>query len=158
MDKDILLNNYFEGNLSEEEKQQFNELLSNDSEFKAEFEFQKKAKIAVALSERKKMKNQLKEIENSRKQKSNNKTWLSIAASIVVILSLGFIFFWNSSTTNDDLYADFYETFPNIEAPTTRGENNLNIKSEAFYAYDSKDYKKAIELFSEIYKVEKTDY
>jgi len=76
MDKDILLNNYFEGNLSEEEKQQFNELLSNDSEFKAEFEFQKKAKIAVALSERKKMKNQLKEIENSRKQKSNNKTWL----------------------------------------------------------------------------------
>ena len=104
MDKDILLNNYFEGNLSEEEKQQFNELLSNDSEFKAEFEFQKKAKIAVALSERKKMKNQLKEIENSRKQKSNNKTWLSIAASIVVILSLGFIFFWNSSAKNDNLY------------------------------------------------------
>ena len=158
MDKDILLNNYFEGNLSEEEKQQFDELLANDSEFKTEFEFQKKAKVAVALSERQKLKNQLKEIENSRKQKNNNKTWLSIAASIVVVLSLGFIFFWNSSTTNDDLYADFYETFPNIEAPTTRGENNLNIKSEAFYAYDSKDYKKAIELFSEIYKVEKTDY
>jgi len=158
MDKDILLNNYFEGNLSEEEKQQFNELLSNDSEFKAEFEFQMKAKIAVALSERKKMKNQLKEIENSRKQKSNNKTWLSIAASIVVILSLGFIFFWNSSAKNDNLYADFYETFPNIEAPTTRGENTLNIKSEAFFAYDSKNYKKAIELFTEIYKIEKTDY
>lgn len=158
MDKDILLNNYFEGNLSEEEKQQFDELLSNDSEFKTEFEFQKKAKVAVVLSERQKLKNQLKEIENSRKLKNKNKTWLSIAASIVVVLSLGFIFFWNSSTTNDDLYADFYETFPNIEAPTTRGENNLNIKSEAFYAYDSKDYKKATELFSEIYKVEKTDY
>ncbi|UGS22901.1 tetratricopeptide repeat protein [Flavobacterium channae] len=158
MDKDILLNNYFEGILSEKEKQQFDELLANDSEFKTEFEFQKKAKVAVALSERQKLKNQLKEIENSRKLKNNNKTWLSIAASIVVVLSLGFIFFWNSSTTNDDLYADFYETFPNIEAPTTRGENNLNIKSEAFYAYDSKDYKKATELFSEIYKVEKTDY
>lgn len=158
MDKNILLNNYFEGNLSEEEKQQFDELLSNDSEFKTEFEFQKKAKVAVALSERQRLKNQLKEIENSRKLKNNNNTWLSIAASIVVVLSLGFIFFWNSSTTNDNLYADFYETFPNIEAPTTRGENNLNIKSEAFYAYDSKDYKKAIELFSEIYKVEKTDY
>lgn len=158
MDKDILLNNYFEGNLSEEEKQQFDELLSNDSEFKTEFEFQKKAKVAVALSERQKLKNQLKEIENSRKLKNKNKTWLSIAASIVVVLSLGFIFFWNSSVKNDNLYADFYETFPNIEAPTTRGENTLNIKSEAFYAYDSKDYKKAIELFSEIYKVEKTDY
>ena len=32
MDKDLLLNNYFEGNLSDEEKQQFNELLSNDLE------------------------------------------------------------------------------------------------------------------------------
>lgn len=158
MNKDLLLNNYFEGNLSNEEKQQFNELLSNDLEFKAEFEFQKKAKIAVALSEREKLKSQLKEIENSIKLKNNNRTWLSLAASIIVILSLGFLFFWNSFSKNDNLYADFYETFPNIEAPTTRGENTLNIKSEAFFAYDSKDYKKAIELFSEIYKIEKSDY
>lgn len=158
MDKDLLLNNYFEGNLSEEEIQQFKELLSNDSAFKAEFEFQKKAKVAVTLSERKKLKLQLKEIENSVKQKNSYKTWLSIAASILIILSLGFIFFWNGSAKNDNLYADFYETFPNIEAPTTRGDNTLDKKSEAFFAYDSKDYKKAKELFSEIYKAEKTDY
>jgi hypothetical protein len=158
MDKDLLLDKYFEGNLSEEEKHKFNELLSNDSDFKAEFEFQKKAKVAVSLSERKKLKSQLNDIENSLKQKNNNKIWLSIAASILIFLSLGSIFVWNSSAKNDNLYADFYETFPNIEAPTTRGESTLNVKSKAFFAYDSKEYKKAKELFSEIYKAEKTDY
>ena len=38
-----------------------------------------------------------------------------IFSSIVVILSLGFIFFWNSSTTNDDLYADFYDEITRID-------------------------------------------
>jgi hypothetical protein len=159
MDKELLLNNYFEGNLTEEEKEQFNELLFNDSEFKAEFEFHKKAKVAIALSERKKLKSLLNEIENSGKQKIKYKTWLSIAASVLIFLSIGYMFFWNnSSAKNDKLYAIYYETFPNIEAPTTRGDNTLDIKSEAFFAYDSKDYKKAKELFSEIYKAEKTDY
>lgn len=157
MNKDILLNNYFEGTLSEKERLEFEELLSTDSEFQSEFEFQKKTKIAFTLNERERLKSELQQLENNRKPKRTKTAWLSIAAGIVVLFSLG-LFLWNNTNSNEKLYADFYETFPNIEAPTTRGETTQNIKSEAFFAYDSKDYKKAIELFSEIYKIEKTDY
>jgi tetratricopeptide (TPR) repeat protein len=45
-----------------------------------------------------------------------------------------------------------------VVAPTVRGENSEDIKSEAFYEYDNGNYEKSLVLFSKIYETDKDDY
>jgi len=45
-----------------------------------------------------------------------------------------------------------------VVAPTVRGDNERNLKSDAFYEYDSGNYEKSLYLFSKIYKEEAVDY
>ncbi|MEZ4786673.1 MAG: tetratricopeptide repeat protein [Flavobacterium haoranii] len=160
MNKETLLTQYFEGTLTDEEKVLLNEKLENDAEFKAEFEFQKNVKAAIKLEERKKLKAKLSAIEDQRtpqKTKKHSVRWVSIAASFIVFISVGYWFFMNQNS-NDSLYKNYYETFPNLEAPVVRGSVSNDIKSEAFYAYDSKQYEEALRLFSEIFEKDKDDY
>ncbi|SHI41851.1 tetratricopeptide repeat protein [Flavobacterium terrae] len=159
MNKETLLIHYFEGTLTNEEKVLLFEKLENDAAFKAEFEFQKNVKAAIKLEERKNLKEKLIALENQRtpqRTKNLKVRWISIAASFVVFASVGY---WILSlNSNDSLYEDYYETFPNVEAPTVRGSIANDIKSEAFYAYDSKNYEGALHLFSEILDKDKDDY
>lgn len=160
MDKETLLVQYFEGTLTDAERALFAEKLESDAEFKAEFEFQKNVKAAIQLEERKKLKAKLKVLENQRTPKKTKKysvRWLSIAASFIVFISVGYWLFM-SQNSNDSLYKNYYETFPNVEAPVVRGSVSNDIKSEAFYAYDSKQYDEALCLFSEIFEQDKDDY
>ncbi|MDK2771566.1 MAG: tetratricopeptide repeat protein [Flavobacterium sp.] len=160
MDKETLLTNYFEGTLTETEKTLFTEELEKDAEFKAEFEFQKNVKAAIKLEERKNLKAKLNALENQRTSKKTKKSstrWVSIAASFIVFISVGYWLFI-SENSNDSLYKNYYETFPNVEAPIVRGSVSDDIKSKAFYVYDSKQYEEALRLFSEIYEKDKDDY
>lgn len=160
MNKESLLTRYFEGTLTEEEKVLLSEKLQTDPDFKAEFEFQKNVKAAIKLEERKNLKAKLNALENNRKPqktKGSPVRWISIAASFLVFVSVGYWLFM-SQNSNDSLYKNYYETFPNVEAPVVRGSVSDDIKSKAFYAYDSKQYEEALRLFSEIYEKDKDDY
>ncbi|VXB34622.1 Tetratricopeptide repeat-containing protein [Flavobacterium sp. 9AF] len=161
MDKETLLTKYFEGTLTEEESILFHSLLENDTEFKNDFNFQKNVKAAIALEERKELKNKLQHLEATRNKSKNTKLpkmhWVSIAASFILFAIIGF-WFYNSENQTGKLYKKYYQTFPNVEAPVVRGFDTADIKSNAFYAYDSKNYEKALDLFSKIYEKDKDDY
>ena len=47
MDKELLLYNYFANQLTEDEQLLFDELLKNDMDFKAQFEFEKDLKRVI---------------------------------------------------------------------------------------------------------------
>lgn len=156
MDKEELLERYFERQLSVDEQKIFQNYLDSDASFAEEFSFQKNVKQAITLNERTELKQKLQSFEHSKKAKSSSLKWL-VAASIVILLGGGF-WFINQSPNTIDLYNEYYQSYPNVVAPTVRGENKTDLKSMAFYEYDSRNYQKAYELFSNLYVTNKEDY
>lgn len=156
MDKEQLVERYFENRLSEEEHKILQNYLDTDTSFAEEFAFQKNVKQAIALNERAELKQKLQSFESSKSTKRWISKW-SVAASIAVVLGAGY-WFMNQSHDTTELYDEYYQSYPNVVAPTVRGENKTDLKSQAFYEYDSGNYQKAYELFSQLYATDKDDY
>lgn len=154
MDKETLINHYFEKSLSADEQSRFDSLMKSDVDFAQEVAFQKNLKKAIVLNERGNLKKKLHSFEIPKAKSKSYKIWYA-AASLILISGLGFYFSQNSNTA---IYNKFYQSYPNVVAPTVRGEQKEDIKSEAFYEYDSGNYQKSVVLFSKIYDAEKDDY
>ncbi len=153
MEKYSYIEKYFEDDLSEEEATIFKKLLEEDPDFASAFAYEKNVKKAITLNERVVLKQKLQLLETPKKSYN----WLYIAASLTILF--GF-FTWNTfyNTNYSSLYSEYYQTYPNTVAPTVRGETNNDLKADAFYAYDSGDYKKAVELFSKIQTADGDEY
>jgi FimV-like protein len=156
MDKEQLLERYFEHQLSEEEHKILQIYLDTDADFAEEFAFQKNVKQAITLNERAELKQKLQSFESAKSTKKWISKW-SVAASIAVVLGAGY-WFMNQSPDSVELYDQYYQSYPNVVAPTVRGESTTDLKSQAFYEYDSGNYQKSYELFSQLYANDKDDY
>ena len=145
---------YFEGSLTPEEQLEFDKLLETDSTLAESFAFEKQLKKAITLNERSDLKKKLQSFESESPKKNSFQIYY-IAASIALFFGLGY-YFLNSSTSG--LYQDYYQTYPNVIAPTVRGESHDDLKSKAFYEYDSGNYETSSKLFSDIYEKDGSDY
>jgi hypothetical protein len=155
MNHEELIEKYFTKSLNANEKSVFDELLLTNETFRKQVLYEEQVQKAVLLNERATLKQKLKSFE-AKKSKRNYTIWYA-AASIVLLMGIGFWTFF-SAATNATLYENYYETYPNVIAPTVRGENKSDLKTEAFYNYDNRNYTKAIALFSELYALEQEDY
>lgn len=96
----------------------------------------------------------LPELEDNKpagKQISLQQYWkpLAAAAACIFIIVVSFIFL-NRPDDPAELYANYFEPYPNIFEPTVRGDNTISKRSMAFQAYDANDYQKAASLFQEL--------
>ncbi|UPQ80786.1 tetratricopeptide repeat protein [Flavobacterium azooxidireducens] len=157
MENEELLNKYFEQRLSDEEKVVFESLLQNDSEFAKEVAYQKNVKKAITLNERETLKQTLQSFESNKNQPKKTYQFWSIAAVFLLFFG-GLAWFQFMQDSPEKLYKEYYQSYPNVVAPAVRGDNDRNIKSDAFYEYDSGNYQKSLELFSKIYADEEVDY
>jgi hypothetical protein len=156
MENEELLNKYFEQQLSEEEKAVFESLLQNDSEFVREVAYQKNVKKAITLNERETLKQTLQSFENNKKENNNPQFWY--IAGVFLLFFGGLAWFQFTKDSPEQLYQEYYQSYPNVVAPTIRGDSERNLKTDAFYEYDSGNYEKSFELFSKIYAEEAVDY
>ncbi len=154
MDKDELINGYFEGSLSESQLEEFNSLLEKDVAFTSEFEFQKELQDSLKKQERQ----EIKELFSNLKDE-NGKTetkviklrpWLA-AASIALLAGLAWWFLFNTGEINtEELYAANFAPYDNVIQPIERGDQLEDLKTKAFTAYENEEYPKALELFKEL--------
>ena len=157
MDKELLLYNYFANQLTEDEQLLFDELLKNDMDFKAQFEFEKDLKRVIKEYVNADLKEKLVgyEKEISAKDKSNPSKWRfknwSIAASITLLIGLGWIGFKSLSGPDyDNLYQDNFEGYPNTVYTISRGDGDTSKERDAFAAYEAGEYEKAVTAFQEL--------
>lgn len=155
MDHEELIEKYFAKSLNANERLMFDQLMQTNDTFREQVVYEEEVQKAITLNERQALKKKLKSFE-TKKPKRNYTVWYA-AASFAVMLGIGFWTFFNDVDTNA-VYEEYYQSYPNVVAPTVRGENSTDIKSEAFYSYDSGDYTKALTLFSKLYDTEKEDY
>lgn len=149
MDQEELINAYLEGTLSAEDQELFENLIAQNPEYKAELEAQRKIKAAISLSERENLRGFLNEIDRTKaKPKSNLKSWIfSTTAACVLVLVGYFLWIMLSRSPGEKLYDRHYETYPNLIAPSTRGQSPNDLKALAFLAYDNGNFEQAAALF-----------
>lgn len=158
MDKEYLLNGYFENSLTEDEKIAFQNLLESDATFLEEFNFRKNLKTAITRNNRSELKEKLKQHENKTNKPIFQLNW-KYAAAVVLILSFGTYFLVNDFQNQESLYAVYYETYPNTISPVVRAEpTDGTLEERAFQAYENKKYKEAVILFSELYDSIQKEY
>lgn len=161
MDKDELINGYFEGSLSERQSAELERLRKTDPDFAADFEFEKELKAALKKKERQEIKSvfsdlDIEDLKHNSSEEPESKVisirpWL-VAASVVFLLGLGswLLFLTDSDLNTEQLYASNFAPYENVVHPIERGERLEDLKTRAFSAYEDADYPLALELFKEL--------
>lgn len=150
MNRETLIENYLNNKLTDFEQQRLEALLNSDSVFRDQFEFEIQVKKAFYQIEHKKNKQLLKDIENQNFSKSTNIKWYVMAASVVLILFIGYI--WNQhSNSTDKLFLSYYNVAQNTTKPIIRNAGKTDKIMEAFIAYESKNYLQAQRKFEVLY-------
>ncbi len=148
MDKELLIQKYLQGTLSETEEQLFQEYLEKDPSFADHIPFYEELHYAFAKADYDQTKTQLQSFYKEEKQSLWRK-W-SIAATVLVLMSVGSLWFFNTINSNETLYAHYFEPYKNVVQPIVRGEVEKNTKVLAFMAYDDGDYDTAIVYINQL--------
>ena len=163
MDKDTLVHKYFQQTLTDQERVELEMLLENDPEFKATFELEKDLHVVLVETGKEDLKQQFDDFEQREYQEpeTSSPTFLryAIAACVIIGLSVYGSKFFISTTNTDDLFAQNFEAYRNIVQPIERGDGLETLEQEAFFKYETKDYKDAIDGFeAEFSKTQKPYY
>lgn len=164
MEKDTLIHKYFENTLSPEERDFFDKLIKEDSDFQEQLKFEKDVKKVIDDKERLILKSKLKEFETQlpkpKSRKNDLNKFLRIAASIAVLIAAAWYFYATSfSVSPEELYASNYEIYPNTVYSITRSDtNDTSLERRAFEAYESNELSIAISHFNELSEKSGLDY
>ncbi len=152
-----LIDKYIQKTATPEELLEIQRLLKEDPVFKKEFYFHLELKEAIRIEENQKLKKQLQQLETA---KNSKKLYLNIyKIAAILIIGLGILWFFNASPNYDKIYAENFEPFPNIVAPTVRNHNHSENKiTKAFSLYDNQNYTAAAIAFKELYDQDKVPY
>ncbi len=163
MDKEQLLYQYFSNSLTPEQEVEFSALLSSDTEFKEQFDFEQSLQKAIKDKEGKDLKDKLQGFEATIKKdttpviKLNFRKW-AMAASIALVIGIGWLTYTNMGTDYETLYNSNYEQYPNTVFTITRGDTTESLEREAFTAYELGDFEKAIMEFDKIPVSDRKDF
>ncbi|PJE46331.1 MAG: hypothetical protein CUR34_10160 [Sediminibacterium sp.] len=160
MDKEALLNGYFDNTLTESELIAFNELLEKDASFAEELAFRKNLKHGIHINERARIKATIKKFETANnKQTFQQKYFKWIAAATTITFILIALNQYTQNPKPETLFQEFYTGYPNIIAPSERSKNNIDsLTQSAFAAYDREAFKEALEGFKILEEQQKTAY
>ncbi|MGY0391863.1 tetratricopeptide repeat protein [Bizionia sp. KMM 8389] len=155
-----LLYYYFSNSLTKEQEHVFNERLKTDADFKLQFEFEKNLKAVIKNEESKKLKVKLQGYENELQAKNKptyNYKYLAVAASLLILFGW---FGYNTlfSTDYSNLYATNYNEYPNTVYTITRSEDENTLERQAFVAYETQNYRIALQKFDSIPEREQKEY
>lgn len=166
MEKEQLLYHYFSNGLTPEQEQRFNELLTTDTEFRQQFDFEKDLKRVIREKETTHLKNKLfgfeKDISKDNPIRTlpntNYRKW-ALAASIALIIGLGWIGYNNFAGPDyNALYHENFQNYPNTVYMITRGDSDETLERTAFVAYESGNFKEAADNLKTISKDNPKNY
>ena len=146
MDREALFRKKILGQLTPAEESSLSALFQEDPAAKEQFQEYQAVMAAVIEGEKAELKEFLTGIEKE-ERKIIPMWWMSIAAGLVLLIGLSYIF-WPKPNTSD-LYGTYFDPYPNVYLPITRnqiGEDSL--LSVAFFQYESGQFEKASQSFS----------
>ncbi len=150
----ILIEKYLLEQLSETERQNFDARLA-DPEFQTEVGLQRDLLGAFQAEGRDDLKAQLGELENRIQSEQAHppsrrtislRPWLA-AASVAVLLLAAFWLF-NRGPSPEKQFAQYFEPYPNVVAPISKGTSEQDARVLAFQTYELRNYTEAARLLA----------
>jgi tetratricopeptide (TPR) repeat protein len=149
MKTEKLILKYINNTLSKEDKLVFDKLMETDKPFREEVTFHSNLKKVTEKKDDDDFKELISNIESKfYTPKKNYKKWY-IAAAIIALIGISY-FFSTTFNSNEKLFTANFKPYRNIMQPVVRGDENDELKSQAFNAYENKNFEKAINLFDKI--------
>lgn len=155
-----LIQSYLDRSLSDTEREKLEKRLKEEPLLKTMYQEQQQLISGIRYSHLQHKLEQLKALEMTLPELENNKPagklislqryWKPLAAAACISIMVVAFIFLNRPDDPAELYANYFEPYPNIFEPTVRGDNTVSKRSLAFQAYDAGDYQKAATLFQEL--------
>ena len=148
-----LMERYFDFELSEEEMRTFSSRLQSDEAFHS---LVQREKIIIGAIRNQGLLDNLHYLKSIEEKIQGNhahptaagiRTWYYYAAAAVVLLLLAVKVLLPSQQSSQELFTAYFSPYPNVFEPTTRGADATTKRSEAFQAYEQKNYQQAATLF-----------
>jgi len=77
--------------------------------------------------------------------------WKPVAAAATIIMAVVLLSVFSRSESPEQLFANYFEPYPNVFEPTQRGTDAaLDKRATAFAMYEQKNYAEAAKLFNEL--------
>jgi tetratricopeptide (TPR) repeat protein len=159
-----ILEKYYEERMSHSEKETFEKLVISDAQMAADLQNYIISKTAIASASNERLKKHL--IENGKvlplsdQRKAPFKRYLAIAASIAILIGLGWVIFQflHPQKSTEEIYIAYYQR-PDINEFTVRGEDNDSGQvfwDQGLNYYANHKIEKAAEEFNKIIQINKT--
>jgi TolA-binding protein len=152
---------YLDRSLNAEEKKEMEKRLTAEPDLKSKVREHQRLIQGIRYSHLQNKLEQLRTLETSlpnvTPDEKGNQRWMEInwkplaAAAVFLLLTISYLIY-NQKADPQELYANYFEPYPNVFEPTVRGDARVDKRTEAFNAYDRGDYKKASDGFRELVK------
>lgn len=155
-DEDItLIERFFDGELSEDEINTFRLRMEVDEKFKTLYQ---REKVIIGAIRNQGLLDNLQYLKSVEEKIQGDHTihedkprrWYYYAAAAAVSILLVVSFLLPSNDSHDELFATYFTAYPNLFEATMRGSSTSTKRTEAFQAYENKEYEKAVVLFEEL--------
>lgn len=146
LNRNELIEAYLKGELSETNTKEFEILMEKDHRLKTEVDqFKQLFDGFERLREREQLKKYFKKWDAKIDRKKKPKNWIY---SAVAILMLACCFYFNSSSKdNNALFAAYYQPYPNVIKPITRGGTKSDSQiDKMMFLYESQQYNTLIPM------------
>ncbi len=162
-DNDHTLDRYLRDEMNEQERRAFEEQLGTDDTLTEELDLQRDTVEGIRLDGSQALKRRLQAVEAELAtpapaavddKKTNRRflmTWVAVAASLLTVVLLGYLFFIPPTSSPEELYVAYYQPFPNLINPAQRSVEveEATVLGRAVRAYDEQQYAEALTLFEE---------
>jgi hypothetical protein len=161
-----LIQSYLDRSLSDAEKEKLEARLKAEPLLKTMYIEQRQLISGIRYSHLKQKLEQLRALESALpvikeraqqgKQIFLQHYWKPLAAAACISIFVVTYFFLNRAQDPAELYAAYFEPYPNVFEPIDRGKiDAANKRSGAFQAYEAKDFALAARLFTELLEEKK---
>lgn len=153
MNKEELLDAWFEGKLTPEQEKQLKELMDTDEVFREEFGFRRELREALRREEHESLRKMMRDTaaEKPTAVRSIRRFIPALVAAMVIILvTIGYFIVTSPGPRPAQLYTAYFEPYENVVHPIERGAPVQDLASRAFLAYENGDYEEAISLFEQL--------
>jgi hypothetical protein len=156
-----LVEKYFDEELSNSERDNFNLRMQTDQNFKSLVEQEKILINAIRHHGMREDLQFLKRLEETLDDKKtvrfngNSRKWYYVAAAAVIAFVIMAKVFYTPTPSSDELFQAYFKPYPNLFEPTVRGDVKTTSRTEAFQAYERGDHAQAVVLFNDLLKLKK---
>lgn len=144
-----LFDKYIRDEMSEIEKQDFDNRLITDSDFAEEFRSYQLLVTGLKFSNQEAIFKQMDDLEEGLKRKNKVRV-ISLIGSVAAIF-IGVIFFLNPSISNpnEDVFSEYYTSYDS-PSEIDRDIAELTVTDSALWYYQTRDFGRSVELFKRI--------